>query len=361
MTGIPARAARTRAQGQIRYVTPVPYTAAPGPVARVYAQVERDFGLLAPPVALHAAVPELLAAAWTMLRETLVASGAADRTTKEAVATAVSLANTCPYCVEVHGVTLRGLAADDAAGLIAADRIGEIADPGLRAVAEWARRTGTPEGGAPPPGFPAGELIGVAVAFQYLNRMVNVFLPDSPLPANLPDPARGLARRLAARVMRSGARTPRAPGGSAGLLPPAPPPDDLAWAAGAPDVADAFARAAAAVGEAGRRWVPGPVREVVSAALDEWDGRPPGPSRAWTDPLVRDLPDSARPAARLALLTAMASYQVDASVVDAHRRAEPVRDGSRDAALIALTAWAAFAAARRTGARSARREKPAGT
>ena len=53
-----------------------------------------------------------------------------------------------------------------------------------------------------------------------------------------------------------------------------------------------------------------------------------------------------RAVAKLALLTALASYQVDAEVVASARRA-----CADDAALIELTAWASLAAARRAAPR----------
>src|SRR5262245_6330843 len=117
---------------QIRYVAPVPPSAARGLVADVYRQVQRDFGLLAPPVSLHAPAAGPLAACWLMLRETLIATGRATRAEKETVAIAVSSANDCPYCVDVHvtaahGVLGRGAATDDRA---------------LGAIASWARDSG---------------------------------------------------------------------------------------------------------------------------------------------------------------------------------------------------------------------------
>src|SRR5262245_59371351 len=103
------RRALRRSAAQIRYVVPVPPGTATGPVADVYAQMERDFGMLAPPVMLHSPAAGPLAASWVMLREALLATGLADRAAKETVATAVSLGNTCPYCVAVHGAVLGGL------------------------------------------------------------------------------------------------------------------------------------------------------------------------------------------------------------------------------------------------------------
>ncbi|SDI17681.1 carboxymuconolactone decarboxylase family protein [Nonomuraea jiangxiensis] len=294
---------------QVRHVTPVRPAAAQGLVAQVYAQVEREFGMLAPPVILHSPAPQTLAASWAMLRESLLAEGTHSRETKEAVAAEVSRANSCPYCVDVHQATLDALL----------------------------RTRPAPAGG--PARSP--ELVAVSATFHYLNRMVNVFLGPSPLPPRLPVAARGLMLRLFGLIMRPAAAKPRAPGAAAALLAPAPLPADLAWARDVPHLAGAFAGAAAAIDAAGRRSVPQGVRELVTSCLDGWDGTPPGPSRAWLAEPVSGLPPAQRPAARLALLTAMASYQVDQEVVAEFRRQEP-----SDLTLVEFTAWASLAAAR---------------
>src|SRR5258708_30616917 len=96
------RRALRRSTAQIRHISPVPPGSATGQVAAVYAQVERDFGMLAPPVALHSPAAGPLAACWVMLRETLVARGVADRAAKEAVAAPVSLRNPRPHLVPLH-------------------------------------------------------------------------------------------------------------------------------------------------------------------------------------------------------------------------------------------------------------------
>ncbi|MDH2428374.1 carboxymuconolactone decarboxylase family protein [Sphaerisporangium sp. TRM90804] len=324
--------------GQVRHVTAVRPSAAGELVTRVYAQVERDFGMLAPPVLLHSPAPEVLAASWTTLRETLLAGGHAGRALKETVASSVSLGNACPYCVDVHKATLDGL-------VRGGDAL-DAASPATREIAAWAQASGVRGDAArhaPPmsPGL-ASELVGVAATFHYLNRMVNVFLGDSPLPPEVPNRARALLLRVFGLVMRPAARKAGTPGASLTLLPAVPAPADLAWAEAAPHVHGAFTRAAAAVDAAGARSIPAPVRELVTAELAAWDGTPRGPSRAWAADAVAGLPTYHRPAARLALLTAMASYQADAAVVDAFRADTP---GDRE--LIELTSWSAMSAARR--------------
>jgi AhpD family alkylhydroperoxidase len=351
--GMLLRTALRRTQAHVRGVTPVRRRAAAGLVARVYAQVERDFGLLAPPVTLHSPAPGALAASWLMLRESLVATGAAGRAAKEAVATGVSLSNACPYCVEVHGATLQGLLSGADVNAIVDDRLGSIGDPQVRRLAEWARASGTRERATAPglalPADQLPELIGVAVTFQYLNRMVNVFLADSPLPPGLPAGARSRALRVFARVMRMLAGRARQPGASLDLLPAAPLPADLGWAAGAPVLAGAFARAAQAIELGGSRSVPEPVRELVTAELAGWDGQPPGLDGSWVADAVARLAPADRPAGRLALLTAMASYRVHQGLVDEFRLGRPGDLGTGDEALVELTAWASFAAARQVG------------
>ncbi len=54
MTSPLVRMAARRSLAQVRHVTVVDRDAASGLVAEVYAQAERDFGMVAPPVALTA-------------------------------------------------------------------------------------------------------------------------------------------------------------------------------------------------------------------------------------------------------------------------------------------------------------------
>ncbi len=69
-----------------------------------------------------------------------------------------------------------------------------------------------------------------------------------------------------------------------------------------------------------------------------------GISRRWVDEALADAKTAHLPAARLMLTTALASYQVDAGLIEDFRSQYP-----DDAQLIAATAWASFTAARRVG------------
>jgi AhpD family alkylhydroperoxidase len=285
--------------------------------------------VLAPPFALHLPSPDALRAYWAIYREPTYGRRV-DRATKEAVAAAVSAINTCPYCVDVHTTMLHALGDRGPAAAIASGQPDRIADPDLRAVVAWARATRQPE--APilrQPPFPdshAPELIGVAVAYHYVNRMVNIFAAASPFPVRS-SKIKPIARRVASPVFRRLLAREARPGASLDLLPPAPLPDDLRWAHGDPVIADAFGRAAAAFDAVGQQALPEAARQLVAERLSTWRGEDPGLSRAWVDSAIQTLPAPQRPLGRLSLLAALASYQVDAEVLnDARTRPGPAGD-----------------------------------
>lgn len=346
-----SRVASSVIQRQVRYVTPVSLPAAGGVVAQVYAQVADEMRLVVPPAQLHSPSPDLLAAYWMLTREPL-AGPTVGRDAKEAVAAAVAVANICPYCVEMHSVGMYDLTGEHDAEAVAGDRVEAMLDPGLRAVTAWARTGHQLDGAAPEPvGLSAAEraeLLGVVVAFHYVSRMVNVFLSNFLLPPGLGPRSRRRMKQGISRLLRPTLRTPREGGRSVGLLGPAPMPVDAAWAGANRDIAGAIARSYQAFEAAGARSLPPAVRRLVLDRLSAWRGEDTGLSTAWCEDLIADLPPHERPAGRLALLTAVSSYQVDESVVGEFRRVEPA-----DSALVDAVAWSAFAASRLIGNRMA--------
>ncbi|MEH1101390.1 carboxymuconolactone decarboxylase family protein [Micromonospora sp. CPCC 205561] len=344
---IARRVASSVVQRQVSYVSPVSPEAARGLVQAVYAQVAQEMRLVVPPALLHSPSPEVLAAYWMFMREPLLPTENVDRATKEAVAAAVSVANICPYCVDMHSVGLYELSSEDDAEAIVADRIAEVGDRRIREAAEWGRTAHQPPASGAVLPFPEAdrpELVGVVVGFHYVARMVNVFLSNFLLPPGLAPRARRRLKRGLGWVLQGTLREAREPGRSVELLPPAPLPPEAGWAAGSRHLGAAMARAYAAFDAAGERAVPASVRELVEERLDGWRGEETGLSRQWCERLVARLPEADRAVGRLALLSAFASYQVDEEVV-----AEFRRHRRADAALVDAVAWASFAAARRIG------------
>ncbi|MFF7824533.1 carboxymuconolactone decarboxylase family protein [Streptomyces rochei] len=311
-----------------RHTAPLPPKAATGRVAEVFEQIARDFGIPGPaPFVALSSAPALLAPAWALMRESLIA-GPGDRTGKEIAAFGVSEANGCRFCVDAHTMLLHATGDHALAERLARGR--EPADERHARVLDWARRTGSPDAGRESPPFPREEApgyLGTALAFHFINRIVSALVSERLLPGETQRlrPVRSLAGRSLSRTVRR----PAVPGASLPLLDtPGPGP---AWAAGTP-VGPAYAalRATAALGA---DLLDADDQALVRTALREWDGsRPP----VDPDPFPGR---ERRPGARLALLAALAPSRIDPADVAAWRRPEHT-----DHCLVHLVAYGAFAA-----------------
>lgn len=335
---------REQSAKAIRYVRPVPFGDATGLTLRVYQHMQADF-MVAPLLTLHSSQPNVMAGAWSILRESLMA-GRVDRTLKETVSATVSKLNACPFCVDAHTMLLHASSEHDVAGAIRRGDFAAIRDARLKVYVDWVLANQTPGATsgqqAPFSREEGAEIAGTVITFHYLNRMANVFLGDALIPT--PTALKGVTGRLIGAIAGKRFVRPLEPGASLEFVPQAPLPLDLSWASASPTVSAAFAGFAQVVEEAGEAALPEPVRVLVSERVREWNGEAMGMSRRWVLEAADTVAEEDRPAARLALLTALASYQVDASVVEDFRGRYP-DDGS----LIAAAAWASFAAARRVG------------
>jgi AhpD family alkylhydroperoxidase len=313
----------------IRYLPSPDIARAEGLSASVYRQLEREFQTV-PPVTMHHLDPDLMSGVWSACRETLVAGP--DRALKEMVAVAVSESNRCPYCVQVHTSMLDGF------GRAAKD---------VRDVVAWAAATGDPARLAElVPPFSresAPAIMGTAVLFHYINRMVNLFLDDTMMPIIgkvplLREPALSFFTTVVSGRIVS---LDVAPGDFLTPEPDMPLPDAFSWAAADLHVSGGlrrFAFSAAAASSA----LDAVTRELVAETVAAWSGIPPGPGKGWLDRAVAALPDVFRPQARIALLAALASWAVDDGEIAAFRRA-----GGDDRALLDTAAWGAYLAAER--------------
>jgi hypothetical protein len=82
----------------------------------------------------------------------------------------------------------------------------------------------------------------------------------------------------------------------------------------------------------------------VTSALAAWDGTDPPLGSDWLQRAVSGIDLESAPAARLALLVALAPYRVDDAAVNDFKRNRP-----SERELVAAAAWSSFRAARRIG------------
>jgi AhpD family alkylhydroperoxidase len=335
----------------MRFIEPVKPRDADGLVAEIYGEIRRDFGLLRDPAGnspflVHSVHPELLAAMWSGFYETVLVEGTVRRADKEAIGTTVSRINGCPFCLDAHA-----LLADVAAGTHERDAlrtgtIGGVADERTRQLVAWAsasRQPGHELVRCPPFGErQTPEVVGTAVAFHYVNRLVEIFQGHRSMSTGRVPRVfvRALVGQLAGRAMRR----PHQVGRTLHRLPDAELPPDLNWARAAPAVASAHARWAAAVERAGQAALPEPARERVDSIVAKWDGNDPPLHSDWLQEVEFGLDAESQAAAHLAALAALAPYRLGERDVERFRR---IRSSDRD--LVGAVAWAAFTAARRIG------------
>src|SRR5215471_10127748 len=250
---------------RVHYITPVAPKQAQGQLAAVYKKIRQELGLLPEPFTLHSPAPTLLAGFWSVFRTSLLV-GMAARGAKEAVAAAVSDLNRCPWCVDAHTTMLYATGHQHTAQAILSDGDRSHLPEALRAIVDWAYATRTP--GVPALAHPpfrseqAGEFLGTALAFHYLNRMVSVFLTETFLPT-IPW-MRAASRRMGGWLFAGmGRRTdaPSEPDGASAL------PAELHWMGQWPTVAHAFAAWDSMVEHLGTQALPETVRKLLDRTV----------------------------------------------------------------------------------------------
>lgn len=187
----------------INYIDSIEPKQATGKVKQIYSDLKIEMGDVVEPISLHSLIPDLLHCNWNVLREALVVSDKVERKYKEAVASAVSSMNDCPYCVDAHTIMMIGLNDRQTAKAIASQDMSLVTDPKSKELLNWAYRTKffiSDEVRNPPfSKDEAPEIIGTAVFFHYLNRMVTVFLGETILPLNIGF-LKGLLKNIAAMM-----------------------------------------------------------------------------------------------------------------------------------------------------------------
>ena len=312
-------------------------------VKNVIAQAAREFQV-APPVTLHQADPVLLAGVWGLMREAFVIN-ASERVTREAVAAAVSELNQCPYCVDVH------TSMHKSAGSNKDILKGELGSGDSKeAIAyQWASASLTPdsklikhsqisENDKP-------QFYATAICFHYINRMVNIFLDETPMP--MPAANSQFMRKLSLSSLQFfGKRMVQLDGTPGEFLfetdNSLPLPEEFIWTKDNADIAGSLSRFSYAAEKAGKESLHSDVRALVTEHLNNWNGEAPGLGQGWLNDLINTVDIDLRPSAKLTLLSARASWQIDKKTINDFRSKT-----DNDKALIQATGWASYMAVKR--------------
>ncbi|MFI6271600.1 carboxymuconolactone decarboxylase family protein [Micromonospora zamorensis] len=313
-----------------RFFTPAPASTATGLTGEVYRQLRDEFLGPAPTFQALAAVPEVLAATWSLMREALLA-GDGSRVDREIVASAVSRANRCRFCVDAHVMLLHALGEHEVAEVIA--RGGTPSERRHAELAAWAEASRSPMAAGWTSRY-GPEVTGTLLVFHFINRVVSALLDPDLLPGGLQRSS--VVRSVGGRLHARTAREPRQPGRSLPLLDvgTTEPP---AWAGESP-VGVAYAALRNAATQCGD--LLGDVaRQTVTATVRWEDGRYPARPSDWAVDLVRDVPGTDRVGTRIALLAAFAPSAISVGDVALWRLSHPA-----DADLVRLVAYGAITA-----------------
>jgi AhpD family alkylhydroperoxidase len=323
----------------MKYIAPIQSSYKDDLLSKTYTQIRQEV-LPIPTLVMHSVSPTLFAGNWSLFRETFLVDSQVSREVKEAINLAVSKLNTCPYCIDAHSIMLSGLKQQKIVTAILNNDLNAIADPKLKSIVEWALSSNQPNHplvqNPPFNSVEAPEIIGAALNFHYTNRLVNVFLDKAFIPLPF---GKGIASRIIRKVMvKTGlVGASRNPGKSLVLLPESTLTDDFQWASPNPFIAQALARHAVAIDETIGQFVSQDVQSFVEQTISKWDGQDKGISRNWVEVLTDGLDLRAKAIAKLALLTAFSSFQVDKTVIDEFKSYYPL-----DEQLLAVVVWASF-------------------
>ncbi|RII09281.1 Carboxymuconolactone decarboxylase family protein [Streptomyces sp. YIM 130001] len=321
--------------GPFRFTSPTAPKNATGRAAEVYRQLAGDFGTdRASTFTVLSAAPELLAAAWSLVRESLLV-GPDTRTGREVAALGVSLANRCRFCIDAHTIFLHATGDAELGETIAAGGVPD--DPEYAGLLAWAKASRAPGAAVrPAPPFPADRApgyLGTVLAFHFINRIASALLTESVLPCDLQ--RMRAVRSAAGRSFRHAVRADLPPGESLVLLG-----EEVRqvpqWAGNSP-VGHAYA-ALRSVALMGAAFLDPDEQRLLNETLTAWDGAHPAPY--WPE-----LPGRDRPALRLALLAAIAPYRIEQDDIDAWRTPQHT-----DHCLVHLVSYGAFLAVERAEA-----------
>jgi AhpD family alkylhydroperoxidase len=295
-----------------RFFTPAPARRATGLTAQVYQQLREDFLGPVPAFQALSPAPDLLAATWNLIREALIA-GSTPRIERELVASAVSRANHCRFCVDAHVMLLHALGEHKLAEVMAR---GEMPATARHAdLVRWAEMSRTPIASGWKSRF-GPEITGTLLAFHFLNRMVSALLDPDLLPGGMQ--RSGLVRSAAGRLYGKSAGAFKEPGSNS---------VDAAYAA----LKEIAVKGGELLSEEGR--------DTVAAAVRWEDGRYPDQPAEWAADFAGDLPVADRLSTRIALLAAFAPSAIKLEEVALRRRTHP-----DDADLVRLIAYGAITA-----------------
>ncbi|GMH38977.1 hypothetical protein BSKO_06875 [Bryopsis sp. KO-2023] len=311
------------------------------------------------PNTVHFFYPPLLLGFYSAFREACLADGALTRKQKEILGSFVSSFNTCSFCTNMHQIFAKSQGADidEVRMAVAVSDPSLLSDKHLSDIIRWMKlaQQKNPQEIIKPDVYEGEipEILGTAFLYNYINRVVDLFITQDKIFPAIPGIVRFLYDR--SQLVKSFVESWMVknvflnktvlPGESADLMDHFPDlPEDMSWAKSSKPVRQAFAYWAWAIDALAEAYLPKNVVEFVGKYIDEhYDGTTPPLSRNWVFSAAEEMEGSEaeRFAASFMLLVAFARFQIDDSFLADLEKRFPDFDVRR-----AMCMWASFRTAR---------------
>ena len=321
----------------IQYLETIKPNSASVRVKKVYEDLQNEMGDVVEPISLHAILPDVLEQIWGILRETLLVDDQLNRSQKEAIAAAVSHSNRCTYCVDAHTIMLIGLKDKAIADAILKDNPQALENGLVKDLILWSLNSKEAVSHAtknPPFDLSfAPEAIGTLVLFNYLNRVVTIFLGKTILPLNvqfLKGMMRGVAAKMFSKVLASEKKKGE-------FKEFDPTHAELQWASKNSRIYSKFYSFHQQIDMEMKRFFPKEIIEFVKAHIDDWNGKNDlNPGKL--EQITAHLPVELRPIARMLYLTCFDPFRIQKSQIEQIL----IRNNENDKALLTAVSWASF-------------------
>ncbi len=327
----------------IFHIDSVKPSQATGDVKIVYDALKTEMGDVVEPIALHALIPELLKSNWGILREALIIEDQVKRKYKEAIASAISSLNDCPYCVDAHTIMLIGLNDKQTAKAVEKQDLDLVQDPKTKELLDWAYNTKyfQSEIIQEPPFSKeeAPEVIGTAVLFHYLNRMVTVFLGETILPFNISF-LKSLMKKMAAFMFSKVLTSDKKANDSFEQLNMDEHGNPFYWASSNPRVQYVLSTFYNVVHQLGKKHVEPQVFDFIKKEIDSWTGSEHIDIADLGDKLV-SVKSEYKNMAQMLYFIAFMPYRVTANLINEFRKTYQLSDDQ----ILGMFSWASYMAA----------------
>lgn len=322
---------------------------AKGEIRAINEQIDKDMGM-AGPYSLSTVSEIVHSARWATTRESYIVSSFVKRKDKEIIAHAVSKSNNCPYCVDSHTGFINAFGDHQLSQAINDETWMHLEDNKVKALIEWGLSTRNPEANmvqVPPfSGKEAPEIIGTALEFHTLNRLVDVFLEKSPMPKITQNKwMKGMALKLATNMLfKEMVHKQPIPGESLQFISNTEVPPHLEWADPVAAYAKALAFQETVLKKIEEEVIPKASAELLKEQLKVWQGEQMPLGRYWLKEAIQEIKEAEKPVSSLILLTAFASFTITEEDIKAFRKVMP-----NDDQLLKVCYWAAALASQRIG------------